>query len=187
MTLILTIYLIKKNYINFGCYGSIQKIKAQEHLINLAILFKNKKVNYPIYVVGRAKEPNYYNYCVELCKKKQVDNLLRFVGHSDDVFKLMLSNTATISVSRYETFGMSVLESMALGVPVIAFDVPAIKEVVGNAGVIIKQNDIQSLAEACCMLAKDNILRSRLSDMARERFLKHFTSEKNSTKIGKSL
>jgi glycosyltransferase involved in cell wall biosynthesis len=58
-----------------------------------------------------------------------------------------------------EGFGLPVLEALAAGVPVLASDVPAIREVAGDAAVLVPPGDVDSLAGALeRVLANDRLL-----------------------------
>ena len=55
---------------------------------------------------------------------------------------------ALVFPSRYEGFGLPVLEAQHLGVPVIASTAPALQEVTGGAAVHISPDDRDGWAEA---------------------------------------
>jgi len=68
-----------------------------------------------------------------------------------------------------EGFGMPVLEAMAWGVPVIASNGSALKEVAGDAALLVDPRDANSIAGALNALAEDSILRERLAGLGRAR------------------
>ena len=83
--------------------------------------------------------------------------------HSLDVF---LSNS-----THREGMSNAVLEAMACRLPVIATRVAASPELLddGSSGILIQPGDDQALADAIVKLSKDQQLRSRLSEQARDR------------------
>jgi alpha-1,3-rhamnosyl/mannosyltransferase len=65
-----------------------------------------------------------------------------------DLLGLMAGAVALTFPSRYEGFGLPVLEAMALGTPVLAADSTALPEVVGAAGVLLPPDDPETWADA---------------------------------------
>lgn len=82
--------------------------------------------------------------------------------------------------SYYETFGISVAEAMAFGLPVVATNAGGLPEVVvdGETGILAPPKDAKALADALVRLLKDPALRERMGKAGRERSLSEFTSAK---------
>ena len=78
--------------------------------------------------------------------------------------------------SVYEGFGMPVLEAMSADVPVVATDVPALAEVVGDAAVLVPVGDAGALAEAIGSVWHDEDRRAALVAAGRSRAA-HFSWE----------
>ena len=74
-----------------------------------------------------------------------------------------------------EQFGRVLVESMACGVPVVGSTCGEIPNVIGDAGLVVSENDVPALAEAIRRLRDDDALRAELSRKGRERALLHFT------------
>jgi glycosyltransferase involved in cell wall biosynthesis len=68
-----------------------------------------------------------------------------------------------------EGFGMPVLEAMAWGVPVLTSGASALKEVAGEAALLVNPLDTASIAAALAALAEDESLRARLAGLGRRR------------------
>lgn len=82
-----------------------------------------------------------------------------------------LAQTALLVLpSQAEGFGLVLIEAMAAGVPVVATDVPGIRDVVEHerTGLLVKAGDPQHLADAIIRMREDKALRERLVNNARE-------------------
>jgi glycosyltransferase involved in cell wall biosynthesis len=75
---------------------------------------------------------------------------LHLLGRVSDAELAVVLRRATVlaAPSRAEGFGLPVLEAMAVGVPVVHSDAPALVEVAGNTGVVVKTGDPAALADA---------------------------------------
>jgi glycosyltransferase involved in cell wall biosynthesis len=70
---------------------------------------------------------------------------------------------AFIYPSRYEGFGLPVLEAMASGTPVITTRSSSLAEVAGDAAVLVDPEDTDALAQAIVTVLTDEALRARLA------------------------
>lgn len=95
---------------------------------------------------------------------------------------------AFIFPSRFEGFGLAVLEAMACGKPVIVSNNSALPEVVEDriSGLVCPTDDVNAFVNACKMLAEEHDLRGCYGHKARERAL-YFFSQNKSVKHYKNL
>jgi glycosyltransferase involved in cell wall biosynthesis len=76
----------------------------------------------------------------------------------DRVFKVILANAAVSVVTPFHSgTSLAVLESFALGVPVIASDCGAVPEMAGEAAVMVDPYDPQAISEALCRLLENTV------------------------------
>ncbi len=73
--------------------------------------------------------------------------------------------------SRHEAFGRVLVEAMAYGVPIVAFRVGGVPEVVedGVQGMLVPPEDVEAMAKACGQLMQDEALRTRMGEAGRRR------------------
>ncbi len=96
-----------------------------------------------------------------------------------DIFVLPSKTTQTGE----EQYGMALIEAMASGLPVIAYNCGAVAENLGNVGILIRQSDIDGLIKSILRLSKDKDLRLKLGTMGRRRAEKHFDSRKTAKNL----
>lgn len=80
----------------------------------------------------------------------------------EDLPGLYAGATAFVFPSAYEGFGLPVLQALACGVPTIASDIPALREVAGQAALFVKPNDVAGWTDALRRITHDNDLRNHL-------------------------
>lgn len=86
----------------------------------------------------------------------------------------IMSNTDVLVAPSiwYETFGFTVLEALSFGIPVIVSDHVGAKDIVGNAGIIVKAGDISELKNVIEALINDPDNLSKLKDNAKKKEVK---------------
>jgi glycosyltransferase involved in cell wall biosynthesis len=96
---------------------------------------------------------------------------LRALGYVPDELLVGLYRGARAFVvpSRYEGFGLTCLEAMACGVPVVAADRAALPEVCGDAALLVDPDDPAAIARAVLSVCEDPALASRLAGAGRRR------------------
>jgi len=76
---------------------------------------------------------------------------------------------ALLHAALLEGFGLTALESLAAGTPVVGYAGGAVAEVVGDAGLLVRSGDEEALAGALCRILDDHALRASLASRARSR------------------
>ena len=82
--------------------------------------------------------------------------------------------------SRYESFGLVLIEAMSCGLPVVSFDCKYGPQSIirnGQTGVLVPSNDINELATVICSMIENNETRQQMSVRARQES-KNYTSER---------
>ena len=75
--------------------------------------------------------------------------------HREQLFPLFAGADLFAFPSRHEGFGIPVLEAMAQGTAVVCADIPALREVAGDAAVFVAPDDVDGWVDAITMLHTD--------------------------------
>ncbi len=122
--------------------GSFSKQKDQAAIIKA---MKELPENIHLLLIGEGelKEKN-----KKLAEKTGVFNRVHFSsGFRNDINRIFKTADVIVLSSKWEGFGLVAAEGMAAGKPVIASEVPGLKETVGNAGLLFPAGDSKKLSE----------------------------------------
>jgi glycosyltransferase involved in cell wall biosynthesis len=108
-----------------------------------------------------------------------LDGLVLFLGHRDDVPRLMAAADLVVLPSAYEGLPNLLLEAMRFRKPVVATAAPGTTEVVidGQTGLLVPVGNPQLLARAIRDVIRDPALACRLGDAGRERVDREFRAQ----------
>lgn len=108
-----------------------------------------------------------------------LDGRVRFLGHRNDVPRLLASANLVVLPSAYEGLPNVVLEAMRFGKPVVATAAPGTTELVvdGQTGILVPVGDTRLLARAIRDVVRDPVLAHRLGEAGRERALANFRAD----------
>ena len=82
-----------------------------------------------------------------------------------------------------EQFGRVLIEAMACATPVIGSDSGEIPNVIGDAGIVTPEGDVDALQRALLRLEADPALRARYAQAGRARALRLFTNDATASNI----
>jgi glycosyltransferase involved in cell wall biosynthesis len=108
-------------------------------------------------------------------------NRVVFAGYRHDFPRVL----ATIDIFAYsstekDTSPLALLSAMAMGLPIVAFDIEGVREVVGDGvgGLLVPLAHVKPFAQALAQLLGDSETRQRLSAEARHRATTHFSLDR---------
>lgn len=107
--------------------------------------------------------------CQQLVKDMGMEERVSFLGRSADIPSLVCKADIGVQSSHWEGFGLTAVELMAAGLPVVATDVPGLKQVVENAGLLFDAGDDKQLAQHIKELATNKALYQDVSKRCLQR------------------
>jgi glycosyltransferase involved in cell wall biosynthesis len=162
-----------KRYLIMGAVGGVGDPRKGADLLCEALKLAPQKNNIELLIYGQSKFSDYGSWPLPV----------RNLGNITDDRVLALANSAAdlaIVPSRQEVFGQTALEAHACGLPVVAFNVGGLPDIVdhGETGWLANAFNIGSLAHGIYFLLNDEITRSKFSIRARAKAEEMANSEK---------
>ena len=154
--------------------GRISPNKAHADLIRLAAYWKRAiDPNVRLLLVGKLpKQSGYFDALQAFLYEEEFTPWeVVFTGHveHDDLLAYYKSARVFVSMSEHEGFGVPLVESMLLDVPVLAYKTAAVPHTLGGAGVQFDRKDVAEVAEMAYDLAHDEPLREAVLAGQRQR------------------
>lgn len=144
--------------------GRLVKCKGVDVAIHALAEARDRGTDASLTIAGDGPERSRLESIVDDCGlKAHVD----FIGEVEDVAGLMARHDALVFPTTREGMPNTVLEAMASGLPLIASDIPAVRETVGTAAIFGDPNKVASFADGIVKFAnlsegQRDALRSRL-------------------------
>jgi glycosyltransferase involved in cell wall biosynthesis len=134
---------------------------------------QNPKRQERLVLVGK---PGYgFSSATSLLENEPLKNRVVMLGWQPEssVMRFLQHASALLFVSAYEGFGIPVLQAFAAGVPVVASDIPALREVGGHAAQFVPLGNPVVTAQALHAVVSNGVLRARLTAAGRDRVTRY--------------
>ena len=131
-----------KTFLSVGRFS--RRHKGYDLLIKAFHLFAQKNTEWHLDLVGEGVEEEMYRELIQELHLEDRVTIHPFTNRIQDYY-----SQAQIYVlsSRWEGFGLVLVEAMAHGLPVVSSDLPTSLEIMGDFGLYFKNGDIDSLAQ----------------------------------------
>jgi len=108
----------------------------------------------------------------------KLDRHICWMGRRSDVYDILQSSDLYVSTSRWEGLNISMLEAMAVGLPVVASDIGGHTEAVqkNETALLVPGENPGAFADAVGRLLEDNALARSMGEKGRQRVQEHFTT-----------
>jgi glycosyltransferase involved in cell wall biosynthesis len=156
--------------------GSTHQRKNISTVLSALAILRDRSIPVRLWKVGDKFTTEQMNFI----QSNNLRSLITFIGKPDKAMLVKLYNAADalIAPSLYEGFGLTILEAMACGTPVISANVSSLPEVAGDAAILTDPLDVEAIVAAVCRIQNDLDYRSTLRQKGLEQ-VKQFDWEES--------
>lgn len=165
----------------------LEKHKDQATLIRAAKILKNRGRNVQVKIVGDGSQRRVLE---QMIKTEQLADLVSLLGTRRDVPAIIADlDLFVFSTTPDEGFGIALAEAMMGRVPIVASDVGACREVLGdgNLGLLVAPADPVALADAIDAVRADPQAANIRAIRAREKAMRQFSGQAMARAYGEFL
>jgi glycosyltransferase involved in cell wall biosynthesis len=154
-----------------GYVGRIMPEKDLETWLRAAALVAQRHSEAQFVLVGEGRDGDTLGQLQRLATELGIAEQVHFPGYRAQLLPVYGSFDLFVLSSRREGLPNSILEAMAVGLPVVTTDVAGTSEIVldGQTGYVVPQGDVDRLAHAMVTLVADKQRRQRMGQTGRER------------------
>ena len=139
--------------------------------------------------IGAAYDQSYKKWLMEKAEGLGVERSVKFLENlpQEDLIAIINSSDVCLHPSTKEAFGLAVVEEMACGRAVLAFNIGAIPEIIDDRidGLLIEPNAAEELTRSILEILENPQLAKRLGDAARLKVTSKFTWDQTASRLEK--
>ncbi|MEX6505719.1 glycosyltransferase family 4 protein [Jiella sp. M17.18] len=170
-----------------GCSGRIRHQKGTDLFVDAMITLLPRFPEWTAVVTGRTTS-EHRDFEAELLERIAAAGLsdrILFTGEVDDIAAWFRRFDLYVAPPRNEGFGLTPLEAMASGVPVVASDAGAFRDLIveGGTGRVVPAGDAPALSAAIEPFLADDALRLRAGRDALDHVRRHFPLEREAAEL----
>lgn len=161
------IYTKENDEVILGNAGRLSNQKGQQMLLEMALILKDKGVNFKLLIAGSGKlQQDLQNFIHE----NKLDKEVTLLGFVDDMHAFMRSIDIFVLSSKWEGFGYVTAEALLHEKPVVAYHLSSTPEIVitEKSGYTIPAFDIKEFTDKVQRLINDPSLRQRMGSYGQQ-------------------
>jgi glycosyltransferase involved in cell wall biosynthesis len=168
-----------------GYVGRISPEKDLETWLRAAALVADSIPAARFVLVGDGRDGNTRDRLERLAVSLGIGDRVFFAGYRHNLLPAYAAFDIFLLSSRREGLPNSLLEAMAMSVPVVTTDVAGAKELVmdGRTGFVVPQGDVEGIARAVTILADDDCMRKQMGQASRDRIEQEFSFSRRIERI----
>jgi glycosyltransferase involved in cell wall biosynthesis len=168
-----------------GYVGRIMPEKDLDTWLHVAVMVAQKYPSARFVLVGEGRDGTTLRHLQKLATTLGISAQVIFTGYRESLVPAYATFDIFVLTSRREGLPNSVLEAMAMGLPVVTTDVAGTSELVldGATGYVFPQGDVHGIAQAIIALADNHQLRLQMGTDGRKRVEQEFSFTKRLRRV----
>lgn len=164
-----------------GMVGNFVSPKDQITVCRALKIVRDKNISFHCVFVGKdnGADLHFLQDCIDFCKDNYLEDRVHFLGLRSDVQDVLNDMDIFVFSSYSDTFGIALVEAMALGTPCISSDIPPLREITldGKYARLFKAGNPEDLAENIIELIQNKKEQESLSVEGRKYVYANFSIE----------
>jgi glycosyltransferase involved in cell wall biosynthesis len=160
-----------------GYVGRVSPEKDVENWLRAAAVVTREYPTAQFVIVGDGRDDGLLNQLKNLAEALGIAGQVHFLGYREDLPSIYATFDLFFLSSRREGICNSLLEAMAMGVPIVATDVGGTKELIadGQTGYLLSAGDVEGMARVLLALVRDESLRKNVGSAGRKHIEEKFS------------
>jgi glycosyltransferase involved in cell wall biosynthesis len=157
--------------------GRIEAVKGHQYLFDAMPAVIKKFPDVILLIIGNG---TYKEQLIKRAAALGIEKNILFMGYLQNPYGYISQSDILVQPSLFESFGLVYIESFALKVPVVAFDVPACNEIVINneTGLLAPMFNSSDLAEKIIYLLQNPDERRRIGENGYEAYQQYYNTSR---------
>lgn len=175
------------NYPVITTIGRLSPYKGVDLFVRVAYLVRQQFPQAIFLIVGSASEGSsaYVARLERLVYGLNLDSCVKFLGYRNDIPGILARSDILVSASQFESFGLTILEGMVAGLPVVATRCGGPEEILtdGEDGFLVPVGDATAMADAILLLARNPDQAREMGKCGRRRACRDFSIERHANEV----
>ncbi len=173
-----------ENNFNLLCVLHPVPHKGAHHLIDVLFILNKLNIDFKCKIVGwdsSSSDNIYKNHIEKSIINSNLEDKVQLLPSTSNLYKYYINSDLLIHPSESESFGYVIAEAMSYELPVVAFDVGAIPEIVKNniSGFLVEPFNVYKMASLTHKILLSQKLNFEFGSAGREIVINDFNKEKN--------
>ena len=172
-----------------GAVGNFNGVRDQMVTCRFLKLLYEQNVDFHFVFVGKRIDstPQLYDDCIRFCEQSNISDKVSFLGSRNDVPFILHQLDAFLYSTDHDTFGIAVVEAMAVGIPVFVNDWDVMREITGNGkyATLYKTKDENDLLREFMLFLQNKDRYKAKANDASKYVREHYSIEKHINELKK--